>query len=824
MNVPPTAGAPAVPPAIGSLGFPPAIVPQFNIPPPGFGAPPPPELAAAFGAAPPNTEWTEHKAPDGRPYFYNNITKQSSWEKPEALMSPIERLKHQCPWKEYRSDAGKVYYHNVTTKESKWDPPADFLEMQSKVKAEEAAAAAKAVAAMTSSSLAGIVPPSALASMLPVTLPTVPKIHTPDIHSPLTPGSNENSSSALDQAMAATLASIEIPSSNKEDKENKRDIADDPKIVFKDKKEAIEAFKDLLRENNVPSNANWDQCVKIISKDPRYSSFKNLNEKKQTFNAYKTQKLKDEKEEARLRAKKAKEDLEKFLMTSDKMNSTLKYYKCEEIFANNKIWTSVPEQDRRDIYEDCIFNLAKREKEESRMMKKRNMKVLGELLESMTTITYSTTWAEAQVMLLENSAFKNDVNLLGMDKEDALIVFEEHIRTLEREEEEDKEREKKRLKRQQRKNRDNFLTLLDSLHEEGKLTSMSLWVELYPITSVDIHFSAMLGQNGSTPLDLFKFYVEDLKARYHDEKKIIREILKEKEFVVKANTTFEDFATVVCEDKRSATLDAGNVKLTYNALLEKTEAIEKERLKEESKRLRKLENEIKAAWLEANVSPHEPYESAQKLVEHLETYAVYEKELGVRKIWEDFKRESEDACTHHHSRSKKSKKNKKHKKRLRSSSRSDIENEAIEVERGRKRKSKTRSPSVSSSISKESDRISKKKKKKKTKKSSRDSSYESERPNSINGSPSTVAIDEFSSAPSKKKKKEKKNKKDKDRKHHHDKQRSTTPLSPIASNHSDEAHSPSIPRNEADEQGLSESELETKRAALLAQLNEQMEE
>lgn len=44
-----------------------------------------------------------------------------------------------------------------------------------------------------------------------------------------------------------------------------------------------------------------------------------------------------------------------------------------------------------------------------------------------------------------------------MDKEDALIVFEEHIRELEREEAEEKEREKRRVKRQHRKNRDNFI-------------------------------------------------------------------------------------------------------------------------------------------------------------------------------------------------------------------------------------------------------------------------------------------------------------------------------------------------------------------------------
>lgn len=491
-----------------------------------------------------------------------------------------------------------------------------------------------------------------------------------------TPGSNENSSSALDQAMAATLAAIEVPDPLPMGGDDNRDVVTHipspelTKVEFKDKKEAIEAFKELLKVNNVPSNSNWDNCVKIITKDPLYTSFKGLNEKKQAFNAYKTQKLKDEREEHRLRAKKAKEDLEKFLMSCDKISSNTKYYKCDEIFSGSKVWTTVPEQDRRDIYEDCMFNLVKREKEESRLLKRRNMRVLGELLESMTSISHQTTWTEAQVMLLENSAFNNDVNLLGMDKEDALIVFEEHIRTLEREEDEDKEREKKRIKRQQRKNRDSFLALLDSLHEEGKLTSMSLWVELYPTISADLRFSAMLGQPGSTPLDLFKFYVENLKARFHDEKKIIKEILKEKEFFVEASTSFEDFATIVCEDKRSATLDAGNVKLTYNSLLEKAEAIEKERIKEETKRIRKIENELKQIWLDAGLTSADSWETAKKLIIDTDDAIAYEKEGSLDKVWEDFVKESEDSCSHHHSRSRKSKKNKKHKKRTHSTSKS----------------------------------------------------------------------------------------------------------------------------------------------------------
>lgn len=61
---------------------------------------------------------------------------------------------------------------------------------------------------------------------------------------------------------------------------------------------------------------------------------------------------------------------------------------------------------------------------------------------------------------------------------------------------------------------------------KGELTSMSLWSELYPIISSDARFDNMLEQSGSTPLDLFKFYVEDLKSQFGQDRKIIKEILK----------------------------------------------------------------------------------------------------------------------------------------------------------------------------------------------------------------------------------------------------------------------------------------------------------
>ncbi len=111
---------------------------------------------------------------------------------------------------------------------------------------------------------------------------------------------------------------------------------------------------------------------------------------------------------------------------------------------------------------------------------------------------------------------------------------------------------------------------------------MSLWMELFGIISNDERFSKMLGQPGkikllllflihaeclgSTPLDLFKLYVEDLKARFHDEKKVVKEILKDKGYTIDIDSTFEKFAEIISTDKRAAALDAGNIKLTFNSV------------------------------------------------------------------------------------------------------------------------------------------------------------------------------------------------------------------------------------------------------------------
>ncbi|XP_075746173.1 pre-mRNA processing factor 40 isoform X3 [Rhipicephalus microplus] len=732
---------PQVPPPPAAPAVPPAVLPAATSSPSQATSSPKPDAPAAASTppatpsapadnaaptpsnqqAPKSSSWTEHKAPDGRTYFYNHATKQSSWEKPDELKTHTELLLSQCPWKEYKSDTGRTYFHNVITKESRWTIPKELEELKATI-------AAQGETSKEEDSVADIQLPSSAPEEPAAGAPGQPQQPQQASAQAQPPQQPQQPQQQQPQQPQQLQPPQQQQGGEEEDKSSDEEENKDRPIEFKDKKEAIEAFKELLREKEVPSNASWEQALKLIANDPRYGTLRKLNEKKQAFNSYKVQKGKEEKEEQRLRAKKAKEELEEFLQNNEKMSSNTRYRKADQMFSNVDVWKAVPERERKELFDDVLFFLAKKEKEESKTLRKRNMQVLGDILDSMTSIMHSTTWQEAQHLLLDHSIFAEDAELLNMDKEDALIIFEDHIRTLEQEEEEDKERARRRLKRQQRKNREAFLALLNELHEKGKLTSMSLWVELYPVIRADVRFTNMLGQPGSTPLDLFKFFVEDLKDRFHGEKKIIKEILREKNFMVEVNTVYDDFVTVISEDKRSATLDAGNVKLTFNSLLEKAAAREKERLKEEARKQRKLENAFRAMLKGAmpSIDSGSSWDQVRKQFEKEPAFINLSLESERMRIFKEYQLTLEATCSHRHSRSKKhSKKMKKNKKRSRSRSESDSDSSS----RYRSSRKKKRSRSESDESESDSDYSARRRKRdrKKKRQSSASSDSESER-------------------------------------------------------------------------------------------------
>eukprot|EP01119_Soliformovum_irregulare_P010580 TRINITY_DN2613_c0_g1_i1.p1 TRINITY_DN2613_c0_g1~~TRINITY_DN2613_c0_g1_i1.p1 ORF type:complete len:725 (+),score=162.52 TRINITY_DN2613_c0_g1_i1:188-2362(+) len=67
----------------------------------------------------PSDYWQTYSNDDGEKYFYNTITKKSTWEDPYLTFDNQD-------WKAYYDEDGEVYYYNILTQQCQWDPPEGY--------------------------------------------------------------------------------------------------------------------------------------------------------------------------------------------------------------------------------------------------------------------------------------------------------------------------------------------------------------------------------------------------------------------------------------------------------------------------------------------------------------------------------------------------------------------------------------------------------------------------------------------------------------------------------------------------------------------------
>jgi pre-mRNA-processing factor 40 len=63
---------------------------------------------------------------DGRSYYFNRLTNQTTWDKPDALKTPAEVRLSKIPWKEFSTPEGRKYWNNKDTGESVWTMPQSY--------------------------------------------------------------------------------------------------------------------------------------------------------------------------------------------------------------------------------------------------------------------------------------------------------------------------------------------------------------------------------------------------------------------------------------------------------------------------------------------------------------------------------------------------------------------------------------------------------------------------------------------------------------------------------------------------------------------------
>ncbi|CAJ0631667.1 6350_t:CDS:2 [Entrophospora sp. SA101] len=256
------------------------------------------------------------------------------------------------------------------------------------------------------------------------------------------------------------------------------------------------------------------------------------------------------------------------------------------------------------------------------------MEKFSNLLKSLPNITEATRWLEAQTIYTSTPEYQRDKKLQDMDMLDFLAVYEEHIRSLERESAEKKKRELENQNRQQRKNRDAYRALMDELRKKSVINANSKWKEIFPLITNDERYQNMLGQPGSNPLELFWDVVEELDKILYQQRKVVTEVLKSKDISVNSGMTFEQFKETLNSDERASLISEINQKSIFEQLQRKSERRQRRKIDAFKSILNKN--------LDISLTPEITYDQARPHIEKTDEFKAIDTEEQRIEIFNKF--------------------------------------------------------------------------------------------------------------------------------------------------------------------------------------------
>jgi len=441
--------------------------------------------------APPT--WQEARAADGRAYYYNAITKETTWSKPAEMMNPVERALASQPWKEYTAADGRKYYAHKETKQTTWEMPAPYRDALNQGQQQQLPP--RGVAAAPTFVAGGTTALSSYSSQ-----------PERDDHTPF----EARETSRRSEFRPPSSNGIALPSIMS------KEVVPD----YSSFEEAEAAFIKLLKRSNVQPEWTWEQTMRATIKDPQYRALKDPKDRKAAFEKYAVEVRQQEKEKAKERLAKLRTDFGNMLRTHPEIKHYSRWKTIRPIIQGETVFRSTDSEDeRKQLFEEYIVELKKQNIEHEAVARKAALHDLTAILKALNLEPY-TRWSQAQEMLQSNERIQRDEHFKLLSKSDVLTAFENHIKSLERAFNDARQQQKANKARRERQNRDKFLELLQELRSQGKIKAGTKWMTVLPEMENDPRYVAMLGQSGSTPLDLFWDTVEEeeraLRGRRND--------------------------------------------------------------------------------------------------------------------------------------------------------------------------------------------------------------------------------------------------------------------------------------------------------------------
>ncbi|KJP88209.1 hypothetical protein AK88_02156 [Plasmodium fragile] len=545
--------------------------------------------------------WCEMVAKNGRKYYYNTITKESKWEKPDELKSKVElRISQQTKWKEYSCGDGRTYWHHEEKNISVWDEPEDIKKIKLECAAEDAEneesvdkcpnSTSTTHESMNKGENANNTPPSDFQKEAAnqstedainnvSTESTTEKEHIATNHlsmynylfmqNGMLPELNNNAmmlSSSVDEA-----------NQNKNAPEKTNNKINMVWKKFDNKNDAKEHLKILFEEKNINPKLTWENALKILENDDRWFSLSVLTkgEKKQMFSEYISHAVKRATENERRKRQRSRELIFQTLINWKELNEKTSYEEFAAEFYKEEWWDWITEMERDEIFQDFLDDYRHKFKEDRRKKRKKTSEILKEKFQQYADKKNPLKWNDVKVY------FKDDADFNSLHKIDALASWESFYEKYHNDE---KMQLKKKVFRILRKKRDAFIELLNEYHKKSVLNMKTQWIFFVSKIYKDERYTDLLGHQGSSPKVLFDEFIDSLQEQYLRHKLYLKGAYKEMDCTVDENTTFDQFLQLFATVQSKYNIPHANMNFIYHSLQKKL----KEKKNKEIKHINKV--------------------------------------------------------------------------------------------------------------------------------------------------------------------------------------------------------------------------------------------
>nr|XP_023654469.1 transcription elongation regulator 1-like [Paramormyrops kingsleyae] len=477
-----------------------------------------PATPAPLAGGPPLPEWSEYKTADGKAYYYNNRTLESTWDRPHELK---EKDKNLGKGKD-RPSLEDMDLMGLDDRELKGEPPKEAKEEPKEEEMTEEEIAAQKAKPVATNPIPGT--------------PWAKKRKKED------PKEESEKEMAMDAEIKAARDRAVVPMETR-----------------------VKQFRDMLLERGVSAFSTWEKELHKIVFDPRYLLL-NTKERKQVFDQYVKTRAEEERKEKKNKLMQAKEEFRK-LMEEAKLGTRTTFSEFAAKHAKDARFKAIEKmKDREAIFTEFMIALRKKEKEDS---KSRGEKIRQDFFELLSDhhIDGQQRWSKVKDKVesdqryktVESSAMREELykqfveklaKNLDSDKEKDLerqARIEASLREREREVQKARFEQSKEIDREREQHkREEAIQNFKALMSDMVRTSDATWSETRRNLRKDHRWESASLLERDEKEKLFNEHVEALSKK---KKEHFRQLLDETTLIT-LTTTWKEVKKVIKEDPR----------------------------------------------------------------------------------------------------------------------------------------------------------------------------------------------------------------------------------------------------------------------------------